>query len=1638
MVSRFVTSAPVKQDGLCLLPPPPHYRMMAPQRSDAFSVTNPAGSYVPQAQGPGQGQALRGLPPTVPPSQSSTPPNTDIKVPNIPNQMGPMFVQPSVRQTPNQYYSPRGTAGPPNQPPRMPNQQHRPQTQTPVYQPQYIIPSQMFLPNVAYYNTQAQRPANMINAPYVFGSQQLTYQYTTPQPPSVSTYPLFYTQQQMIPRNPMPQATSAPPNPPQGPIQQPAALQAPPPPASFSRSNQRIKRPHALAIIDPTTGEDKMNEIFDDNSHPPSGESSARQTPQPSRPKKEVQAEFAKQVAQAISADQHQMAPDEPILQDPSYLEQYPPPPQPTQVLQNQKYDTNSSNLHINAKEFVSNSNKTAKEITPIVSANSLSAEVVLHKKDKESPVKSRKRDYKTDIPKEPQHKESNTCEPINNLVKEENVGDIHNASCASLNSVTAVTQPFKDDPAECDKKYSKKGQPEKVNEGDTTSVQSPQEVVNNGKYKKNEQRHSKQNSSQPSANHQQQQQAKQPPSVQVPPPQPPKANNKSNKKSELNLKGANKEGTDMDAFNDNGSKNEVNANVVISSQSDIVNANTITSQTQIPPEPSPVAENEDTKVSSSSDRKGAEENDNVIKPEPVVVNNMPPPPEVGAVVPAPALPKQAKPQFDVTSIIKETPKTIMQINNTQDETDRGYFSNDKIVLAKNDANINKNNYNDVKPQLPYREGQWSPACRDGKKVYERDFLLALQNFPASKIKPGNIPDVVLADERSRPIDGRMSMGGRTDFTTPPFQNYGSKSGSQRGVLPKQRNSQSKMGSRSGNDKSAKPTPKVSISLKGDVKLHETENAWKPTRFAKSEEISEDEKKTEKLYKKVRSVLNKLTPQKFDTLVAQVRALEIDTKEKLNRVIDLVFDKAIDEPNFSVAYARMCNELQIMSVSGSEDKKGTFKTLLITRCQKEFEKQSIDETERANRVKIIDECTDPEKKKELTFDLEEYDRRLRMKSVGTIRFIGELFKQQMLTTNIMKRCLQTLLDNNDEESLECLCKLLTTIGKELESKKVDMKSIFDEMKKIVDNRQQKVSSRIRFMLQDVIELRDSNWVSRRGDSNPKTIDQIQKEAENEQFNIQVMNANIPRKDDRSSSGGGPRQTASRKNPSEDGWNSVSSRNNRQSYTIQMEKLKNKIPQSDEPLGSSQSFATWSKGAMGSKNQSQATLPTNLNLYTALENIDPERRPINQRSNKDPYTSKGPSLERNSYKTSYDGRGSRSGSQHRTENTAALRPSHTPPTLAPSKPSTPAPIPAADWDQILRRIHDSLNEYLNSYCTADEYFQEIATIPSSKYSNVVFESYNHITEKSQKDRLKTGELFATLITSGKLSLDDFCSGLEEFLALGEDLEIDIPKIWTYNAENIVHLVYQQVLPFTRMHTVLKVVIDNNKAANILKPLFDLVICEKGPNFLQHIWQKSNLQLSDFIPSSEVPLFVKNNNLEFLVGGDSPVGHCELTYEQIRSKLSEFLQNGTCFDDIVNWISANVGERVKENKFIRVLATAIFENSIQKNKLVADVLQRHTKLIHKYVDNNSNLELQCLYALQELVRKLEYPQGLLLSICDKLYEESTFCQESFILWEGSDDPAEQGGKGVCLKQLTSFFTSLKENEEEGEYSSNSEDP
>lgn len=164
--------------------------------------------------------------------------------------------------------------------------------------------------------------------------------------------------------------------------------------------------------------------------------------------------------------------------------------------------------------------------------------------------------------------------------------------------------------------------------------------------------------------------------------------------------------------------------------------------------------------------------------------------------------------------------------------------------------------------------------------------------------------------------------------------------------------------------KPSKPTKpnmiQYSISVKEDVQLKRIQNAWVPLRI-QSATMSTDEVKTFSIVSSVRGVLNKLTPEKFGKLMDLIKVLDIDTPSRLQEVISLVFEKAVDEPCYSVEYAQLCKELGSLEVKDPDIEGAviTFKKLIITRCQKEFEKNPNDDIMRNRKLREIEECKDP-------------------------------------------------------------------------------------------------------------------------------------------------------------------------------------------------------------------------------------------------------------------------------------------------------------------------------------------------------------------------------------------------------------------------------------------------------------------------------------------------------------------------------------------------------------------------------------------------------------------------------------------------------------------------------------------------------
>ncbi|KAK2885631.1 hypothetical protein Q8A67_016468 [Cirrhinus molitorella] len=964
------------------------------------------------------------------------------------------------------------------------------------------------------------------------------------------------------------------------------------------------------------------------------------------------------------------------------------------------------------------------------------------------------------------------------------------------------------------------------------------------------------------------------------------------------------------------------------------------------------------------------------------------------------------------------------------------------------------------------------PAEKNGKKQYDRDFLLGFQFMPACVQKPEGLPpisDVVLDKINQnklpmRQVDPRVISRG-PDFT-PAFADFGRQIPGGRGAPLLN------VGLR-------RPTGRkiiTNVSVNDEVQLRTTENAWKPGLKRDSAIEDPEAQKTQELFRKVRSILNKLTPQMFNQLMKQVTDLTINTEERLKGVIDLVFEKAIDEPSFSVAYGNMCSCLATLKVPMTDKPNSTvnFRKLLLNRCQKEFEKDKMDDDAFEKKHRELEAATSVSERERLQEELEEAKDKARRRSIGNIKFIGELFKLRMLTEAIMHDCVVKLLKNHDEESLECLCRLLTTIGKDLDFEKAKprMDQYFNQMEKIVKER--KTSSRIRFMLQDVIDLRLHNWVSRRADLGPKTIEQIHKEAKlEEQEEQRKVHQQLLSKDNKR------RPVVQR----EETWSTVPMTKN--SRTIDPAKIpKISKPTIDEKIQlGPRAQVNWMKGSSGGAgakaSESDVSRPgASLNRYSPLQPSAPTasslpstspdfdtRRVLSSRASSgrernDKPLSAGPARTGPISLSSSNKEAPEESVQEvsRRDSNASDTPKLPASTADKSRLersqsresavklevlSGPSPDkPTLTEEEMERRSKSIIDEFLhiNDYKEAVQCVEELEQ-PAMLYVFVRV-GVESTLERSQITRDHMGQLLYQLLQAGILHKLQFFKGFSETLELADDMAIDIPHIWLYLAELVTPVLREGGISMRELFSEFsKPLLPVGRAGILFSEILHLLCKQMSHRKVGSLWRDSELSWEDFIPETEdVHSFITEHKLDFtLSDGSNPteaVSKRTLSPEELNKQLEKLLLEDMAGDEqIFDWVEANLDEsEMSSPPFLRALMTAVCKAAVKTEgssyKVDLSIIQRRLPVLHKYLNSDTERQLQALYALQALIVKLDQPANLLRMFFDCLYDEDVISEDAFYKWEVSKDPTEQEGKGVALKSVTAFFTWLREAEEESE--------
>ncbi|CAG7832149.1 unnamed protein product [Allacma fusca] len=214
------------------------------------------------------------------------------------------------------------------------------------------------------------------------------------------------------------------------------------------------------------------------------------------------------------------------------------------------------------------------------------------------------------------------------------------------------------------------------------------------------------------------------------------------------------------------------------------------------------------------------------------------------------------------------------------------------------------------------------------------------------------------------------------------------------------------------------------------------------------------------LLRKVRSVLNKISSVNFHRLRKRWLNLIPSSVEQITEVLQLVVAKALDDPQYMNIYARLMGYVVNRRAPNSGSK---IRSILHSQVHQELQKI----------------CTDKEIAKfSQSMEQEWIARR---KNVTLHRFIAELYVENACSSRYLTERVEEIVTGynhpeNADESLECLCVVLTFAGQKLEeTRKEWMDELVSSKLNLKESEKHAISKRIQFMVLDLLEMRSNSW-----------------------------------------------------------------------------------------------------------------------------------------------------------------------------------------------------------------------------------------------------------------------------------------------------------------------------------------------------------------------------------------------------------------------------------------------------------------------------------------------------------------------------------------------------------------------------------
>lgn len=774
----------------------------------------------------------------------------------------------------------------------------------------------------------------------------------------------------------------------------------------------------------------------------------------------------------------------------------------------------------------------------------------------------------------------------------------------------------------------------------------------------------------------------------------------------------------------------------------------------------------------------------------------------------------------------------------------------------------------------------------------------------------------------------------------------------------------------------------------------------------------------------------------------------------------MIFEKTVSEPNFAPTYAKFC---KVLFQEIKAESKSLFTSSLINRIQHEFE--SNVNNANAKKVKLqplvdkLESCDDSKERLELQAELEDQEYQFRRRAWGTVRFIGEMFKLQSLTNDRVFLCIESLLEHGSEEKLEYMCKLLTTVGHLLESpdnaNNARMDKIFRRIQEIIHKSRGnksggassshfKISSRVRFMMQDVMDLRTRTW------DHPHTQSQQQQQTQQLQQQQQQSSqrrggsGGMPSKQDdkmQSSLSGSMYDKSNRLGNYGGGGNvggggnqgnqrhyfqksqksqQFMQQHDQQKLNIDLNKLKFTSDEVTQKLGpQTSSYYQWrSSGRYPTNATVSSNTPASLiSLNTVSSNVNASNSsgfkrqssvlgPTTAASSSPMFNNRFQELDRQD--KMYDPNASGSSS--------------------PQEQKECSDQPDLNKSECQKWLNQLIEELLDAGCSrsngansswqqeaVNEWCNLNARQQKSLLTYVIID-YLHSTAVKRTQRKACAAVFAHLMRVKVCEPQIFNEVYKDLVDELLDLQMDVPNLWTYIFDFVGPLLHEQLLQ-------LKDVWLPQWSGNInftkrfLHALITYFTTEFGANYTRELWNKDfKLEHGQQFMSDEAwREFINSNGFQYIHDRaykppQQTANHPAAILEQVK-RIEYLLNEANGCDQVIDYINTNV---FINTHFIRSLTTFLccdYENVMtttdwsssstsRLRHLDPELFRRKCiPLLRRCLDGIEAHEVACLDAIVDAMQQnYDTPTAnqLICSVFDLIYDSEVIPKDSFDKW------------------------------------------